>query len=55
MFARSTASARESAESLDMIFAPDAPKGLLDMFASFGPPDSADATTPESAPVRQKS
>ncbi|MEO5534602.1 MAG: NAD(P)/FAD-dependent oxidoreductase [Pseudolysinimonas sp.] len=40
MFPRSEASAAESAESLEVIFAPDAPQGLLDMFASFGPPDS---------------
>jgi 2-polyprenyl-6-methoxyphenol hydroxylase-like FAD-dependent oxidoreductase len=46
MFPRSTASAGESAESLDIIFAPDAPKSLLDMFAAFGPPD-ADGSGPE--------
>ena len=46
LFLRSAASASESAASLEIIFAPDAPASLLDMFASFGPPDSADATTP---------
>lgn len=35
LFPRSAASAGESAESLEMIFAPDAPKGLLQMFAAF--------------------
>jgi 2-polyprenyl-6-methoxyphenol hydroxylase-like FAD-dependent oxidoreductase len=39
LFPRSTASAGESAESLELIFAPDAPKGLLEVFAAFGPPD----------------
>ncbi len=46
LFPRSAASARESAESLETIFAPDAPKGLLDMFASFGPPGTSDTTPP---------
>lgn len=35
LFTRSTETARESAESLDIIFAPDAPKGLVDMFETF--------------------
>lgn len=42
LFPRSEASAAESAESLEMIFAPDAPAGLLEMFtmiAAFGAPD----------------
>jgi 2-polyprenyl-6-methoxyphenol hydroxylase-like FAD-dependent oxidoreductase len=55
MFPRSAAAAGESAESLEMIFAPDAPKSLLEMFASFGPPDSADATTPGDTSGQQNS
>ncbi|MFD9893629.1 FAD-dependent oxidoreductase [Amycolatopsis sp. NPDC059027] len=35
LFPRSAASARESAEGLEMIFAPDAPKGLVERFAAF--------------------
>jgi hypothetical protein len=49
----STTSASESAEGLETIFAPDAPTSLLDMFASFGPPDSTDATTPADPTGRQ--
>jgi 2-polyprenyl-6-methoxyphenol hydroxylase-like FAD-dependent oxidoreductase len=43
LFPRAAASAGESAESLEVIFAPDAPKSLLEMFAAFGPPDTGDA------------
>lgn len=42
MFARSEASAAESAASLEVIFAADAPQSLLDLFASFGPEDDGD-------------
>ncbi|MFE0023961.1 FAD-dependent oxidoreductase [Amycolatopsis sp. NPDC059021] len=35
LFPRSAASARKSAEGLEMIFAPDAPKGLVELFAAF--------------------
>lgn len=44
MFARSEASAAESAESLEVIFAADAPQSLLDLFASFGPDDEGGPT-----------
>ncbi|MCU1530328.1 MAG: FAD-dependent oxidoreductase, partial [Frondihabitans sp.] len=37
LFPRSEASSRESAESLTVIFAADAPQPLLDLFASYGP------------------
>ncbi len=37
LFPRSTASAKESADNLEVIFAADAPNGLLEMFASFDP------------------
>jgi 2-polyprenyl-6-methoxyphenol hydroxylase-like FAD-dependent oxidoreductase len=43
MFPRSAASAGESAESLDVIFAADAPRGLVEMFAKFQENDAADA------------
>jgi 2-polyprenyl-6-methoxyphenol hydroxylase-like FAD-dependent oxidoreductase len=35
LFPRSAESARESAESLEVIYSKDSPKGLVDMFASF--------------------
>jgi 2-polyprenyl-6-methoxyphenol hydroxylase-like FAD-dependent oxidoreductase len=35
LFSRSAESARESAESLEVIYSKDSPKGLVDMFASF--------------------
>ncbi|MFD9358394.1 FAD-dependent oxidoreductase [Streptomyces sp. NPDC060031] len=38
LFPRSEAAAAESARNLDLCFAPDAPQGLLDMFASYGAP-----------------
>ncbi len=41
MFPRSTRSARESADSLDIIFRDDSPRGLLDLFAGF---DAQEAT-----------
>ncbi len=46
MFARSAASARDSAASLETIFALDAPKGLLAMFAGFDGSDAVEATKP---------
>jgi 2-polyprenyl-6-methoxyphenol hydroxylase-like FAD-dependent oxidoreductase len=46
LFPRSAASAGESAESLEVIFAPDAPQSLLDMFTAFGPPDLENGATP---------
>lgn len=55
LFPRSAASAAESAESLEVIFAPDAPKSLLEMFASFGPPESAGGTTPADTSGRRNS
>lgn len=42
LFPRSTRAAAESAESLEMMFAPDAPTGLLGMFASFDAAPEAD-------------
>lgn len=45
LFPRSAASAGESAASLDIIFAPDAPRGLLELFSSFGPADGASRPT----------
>jgi 2-polyprenyl-6-methoxyphenol hydroxylase-like FAD-dependent oxidoreductase len=41
LFPRSAASAQQSAESLDVIFAPDAPRGLVQMFAAFDGPDAS--------------
>ncbi|MFD9338288.1 FAD-dependent oxidoreductase [Streptomyces sp. NPDC060028] len=38
LFPRSEAAAAESARNLELCFAPDAPQGLLDMFASYGAP-----------------
>ncbi len=35
MFASATASAVESAQSLDVIFSPDSPRGLVELFAAF--------------------
>ena len=35
LFPRAGQSARESAESLDLIFSPDSPRGLVEMFAGF--------------------
>lgn len=38
MFDRAEASARQSADSLEVIYADDAPQSLVELFASFGPP-----------------
>ncbi|MGI3782523.1 MAG: FAD-dependent oxidoreductase [Janthinobacterium lividum] len=43
LFPRSAESAGESASSLEIIFAPDAPQGLLEMFASFEGPEAVSA------------
>ena len=35
LFPRAAETARDSAASLDVIFGPDSPRGLVEMFASF--------------------
>lgn len=47
MFSRSAESAQGSADNLEMIFAPDAPRGLVELFASFDEEDSS--RTPSAA------
>ncbi|WP_288336330.1 NAD(P)/FAD-dependent oxidoreductase [uncultured Gordonia sp.] len=52
LFTRSAASAGDSAESLEMIFADDAPRGLVDMFTAMDRPgaiDDAAQQTPKAA------
>jgi 2-polyprenyl-6-methoxyphenol hydroxylase-like FAD-dependent oxidoreductase len=40
LFSRSAEAAGESAQNLDIIFAADSPRGLLEMFAGFESPQS---------------
>ncbi len=49
MFARSAEAAADSAQGLEIIFAPDSPRGLVEMFASF---DAQAARTRAEDPVR---
>jgi 2-polyprenyl-6-methoxyphenol hydroxylase-like FAD-dependent oxidoreductase len=49
MFARARAAAAESAQSLDVIFAPDSPRGLVELFASFDEQGDRDAEGPAAA------